>query len=87
VKAVTSGLYTSCRQGGAGRCWYCGRGVGTLSIKIWRDPETPLRQPKEENKARCFMGGAVVFGGSGKSGRRRKKPPKRGNFNEIYLSV
>ena len=39
----------------------------------WPKPDI---DPPEQNKSRCYQGGAAVYSGQSK-GRKRKKPPKR----------
>lgn len=57
------------------------------SINIWRDPSSKRVEPGERNVARCYQGGAIVFSGGGKSGRKRKKPAKREQFSGLYANV
>lgn len=58
---------------------------GEPGLNIWRDPNTEPPENQEELKARCYYRGDVEFKGGSKSGKKRKKKPKKQDFSELYL--
>jgi len=67
------------RKTNAHKCPECGQ----LILEIWADPSKPKPDPPEEVTARCYHRGHAVYQSQSK-GRKRKKPPKKGDLSYLY---